>query len=177
MTSAERRDNILQLLQQSRQPISAGTIARQFHVSRQIIVGDIALLRAANEKIAATPRGYVLESDVPDGEYRVIIAVHHNDSQMEDELTTIVDNGGKILDVTVEHAVYGQISGLLRIGSRYDVQDFLTRLKNSNSTPLSELTAGIHLHTVSFTSPLDRDRTLAVLAEKGYMLKQREMNS
>ncbi len=176
MTSAERREHILQLLRQSSQPVSATTIAQKFHVSRQIIVGDIALLRAANEKIAATPRGYILESDVPPGEYRVIIAVHHNDSQIEDELTTIVDNGGKVLDVTVEHGVYGQISGLLRVGSRYDIQDFLARLKSSNSTPLSELTGGIHLHTVSFTSSEDRDRTLAALTEKGYMLKQLETN-
>ncbi|WP_085832390.1 transcription repressor NadR [Clostridium merdae] len=174
MTSAERREKILALLQQSRQPVSAGAIARQFQVSRQIIVGDVALLRAANEKIAATPRGYVLEYDLPEGEYRVIIACRHNGSQMEDELTTIVDNGGKILDVTVEHAVYGQLSGQLRIGSRYDVTDFLERLNSSHSAPLSDLTGGIHLHTVAFTSREDQERTLAALTQKGYLLEQRE---
>ncbi|WP_326522380.1 transcription repressor NadR [Faecalispora sporosphaeroides] len=177
MTSAERREKILQLLQHSRQPVSAGAIARQFQVSRQIIVGDIALLRAANEKIAATPRGYVLESDVPAGEYRVIIACRHSGSEMEDELTTIVDNGGRVLDVTVEHAVYGQLSGQLRVGSRHDVQDFLNRLSASNSAPLSDLTGGIHLHTVAFSSRQDRDRTLAALTEKGYLLGQRESDS
>lgn len=174
MTSAERREKILALLQQSRQPVSAGAIARQFQVSRQIIVGDVALLRAANEKIAATPRGYVLESDLPEGEYRVIIACRHNGSQMEDELTTIVDNGGKILDVTVEHAVYGQLSGQLRIGSRHDVNDFLERLGNSHSAPLSDLTGGIHLHTVAFSNKEDQKRTVAALTEKGYLLEQRE---
>ena len=104
----------------------------------------------------------------------MIIACRHNGSEMEDELTTIVDNGGRVLDVTVEHAVYGQLSGQLRIGSRHDVQDFINRLSASNSSPLSDLTGGIHLHTVAFSNLQDRDRTLAALTEKGYLLEQRE---
>lgn len=174
MTSAERREKIMQLLRQNRQPVSAGFMARKFQVSRQIIVGDIALLRAANEKIAATPRGYVLESTIPDGEYRAIIACRHTGNEMEDELTTIVDNGGRVLDVTVEHAVYGQLSGQLHITSRYDIQDFISRLGASNSAPLSDLTGGIHLHTVSFSSRDAMERTLGALREKGYLLEQRE---
>ncbi|WP_101696194.1 transcription repressor NadR [Clostridium minihomine] len=173
MNSAERREKIRELLRQSQQPISASTIAQQFQVSRQIIVGDIALLRASNEKIAATPRGYVMESDTPAGKYQLIIACRHSGEEMEDELTLIVDNGGKILDVTVEHAVYGQLSGQLHIYSHYDVENFISRLKKSNSAPLSDLTDGIHLHTVAFDNRQDMERTLAALTEKGYLLEQR----
>lgn len=173
MTSTERRENILELLRQSQQPVSASAIARQFHVSRQIIVGDIALLRAANEKIAATPRGYVLEPDAAPQGIRMIIACKHGYADMEDELNTIVDNGGRILDVTVEHAVYGQLSGRLDIASRFDVQNFIQSLNDSNSAPLSDLTEGIHLHTVAFETEQEKERTLAVLEEKGYLLKKK----
>lgn len=89
MNSTQRREKILQLLHENQHPVSASAIARQFQVSRQIIVGDIALLRAANEKISATPRGYVLETDTPSGDYEILIACRHSGDQMEDELTTM----------------------------------------------------------------------------------------
>ena len=57
MTSAQRRQEILSVLQQARQPISAAALAQQFSVSRQIIVGDVALLRAQGQQITAPARG------------------------------------------------------------------------------------------------------------------------
>lgn len=56
MRAEERRQAIRELLQRAKQPVSATALAAQFSVSRQIIVGDIALLRAAGADISATPR-------------------------------------------------------------------------------------------------------------------------
>ena len=47
MNSEERRLLIMKRLQQSREPVSANCLAKEFCVTRQIIVADIALLRAA----------------------------------------------------------------------------------------------------------------------------------
>ena len=44
----ERREHIIQLLTQTKKPISGTELARQMKVSRQVIVQDIALLRASN---------------------------------------------------------------------------------------------------------------------------------
>ena len=51
MTAAERRTAILGLLETQVEPVNATALARQFSVSRQIIVGDVALLRAAGENV------------------------------------------------------------------------------------------------------------------------------
>ena len=59
MDSAERRKAILKLLEESEEPVSAGSMAKRFSVSRQIIVGDVALLRASSHAISATPRGFI----------------------------------------------------------------------------------------------------------------------
>jgi transcriptional regulator of NAD metabolism len=60
MTSAQRRENIAALLAQSEQPLRASALAQRYRVSRQVIVGDIALLRASGTAIVATPKGYIL---------------------------------------------------------------------------------------------------------------------
>ena len=172
MNSAQRREKILELLQQSTQPVSAGAMAADFSVSRQVIVGDIALLRAADNKISATPRGYILQPETEPGEKRYTLACRHDNSRLADELYTIVDNGGKLLDVIVEHAVYGQLSGQLHIFSRYDADRFLEKLKQSRSTPLSRLTDGIHLHTVACESEESYRRILSLLDEQGILLKK-----
>ena len=51
MKAAERRQKIMASLSQAQVPISASALASQFGVSRQIIVGDIALLRAADSDV------------------------------------------------------------------------------------------------------------------------------
>ena len=58
----DRRQQVFNLIAQSGQPLSAAKIAKSLHVSRQIIVGDVALLRAAGHAIIATPRGYMIEN-------------------------------------------------------------------------------------------------------------------
>ena len=112
MHAEERRETILKLLRQSAQPVSASTLAGQLSVSRQIIVGDIALLRAGGADILATPRGYCLQNAAAAGLTRRV-AVRHDEAGMEAELNTMVDNGCTVVDVIVERPLYGQLTGPL----------------------------------------------------------------
>ena len=148
MRAEERRQAILNTLNNAGHPVSATALARQFSVSRQIIVGDIALLRAAGADISATPRGYVAHQPSPAGLVRQV-ACRHNSQGMEAELNAMVDQGCTVLDVIVEHPIYGQLTGPLQLSSRYDVSQFIARCAQSDAKPLSDLTGGIHLHTLS----------------------------
>lgn len=146
MEAASRRQAILDQLRTADRPVSASALAAGLNVSRQIIVGDIALLRAGGAEISATPRGYVLPR-ATDGITRTI-ACRHTLAQTGQELDILVDNGCTVLDVIVEHPVYGQLTGQLQISSRYDVEQFLARIRDSDAAPLSMLTGGLHLHTL-----------------------------
>ena len=146
MEAASRRQAILDRLRTADRPVSASALAAGLNVSRQIIVGDIALLRAGGAEISATPRGYVLPR-ATDGITRTI-ACRHTLAQTGQELDILVDNGCTVLDVIVEHPVYGQLTGQLQISSRYDVEQFLARIRDSDAAPLSMLTGGLHLHTL-----------------------------
>lgn len=165
MHAKERREKIVEILKKNDQPVSASALARQLSVSRQVIVGDVALLRAANMLISATPRGYVLE-ELTARTDTYTIACRHSKNNIVDELYTIVDNGGGLLDVTVEHPVYGQLLGQLRIFSRYDADMFLKKLDKSKAPPLSTLTGGIHLHTISCPTPQIYQRIVEELEAK-----------
>ena len=167
MHAEQRRGQILQLLQKADQPISAASLARQLGVSRQIIVGDVALLRAAGENITATPRGYLVFH--PAGLIRPV-AVQHRPDQMAQELNIIVDHGCTVLDVIVEHPVYGQLTGRLDLSSRYEVSEFIQKVANSRSRLLSALTDGIHLHTISCSDEGAYRRVLAALKQEGFLL-------
>ena len=140
MKAEERREAIAAALRTDR-PISATALAQRFSVSRQIIVGDIALLRAGGMEIAATPRGYKL--GMSRGLERAVACVHGQDG-LKAELLTMVDNGCTVIDVVVEHPLYGEITGQLSLASRYDVEQFVE--KSRETTPLSSLTDGVHLH-------------------------------
>lgn len=106
MNAEQRRSQVLACLQTAQTPLSASHLAAQMGVSRQIIVGDIALLRACGHQIFATPRGYLLQR-APQGLRKTVACVHTRE-QMEQELNLLVDNGCTVLDVIVEHPVYGQ---------------------------------------------------------------------
>ena len=169
MQAEQRREAILSTLQQALHPISAGTLAARFSVSRQVIVGDIALLRASGIEISATPRGYVILSE--DTGYVRRVACLHDGAGMESELNAMVDQGCTVLDVIVEHPIYGQLTGPLQLSNRYDVQQFITRSAEAEARPLSMLTEGIHLHTLSCPSEAVFQRVLAALRELGVLLE------
>ena len=168
MTAEQRRKNILEILTEASAPISASSLALQMKVSRQIIVGDIALLRAAGEEITATPRGYLHElAGGKAKDYR--IACIHSASEMEKELNIMVDFGCVIRDVIVEHPIYGQLTGQLNLHSRYDVSQFIRKAASVKAAPLSELTDGIHLHTVSCRDEEQLQLMKAALREQGFL--------
>lgn len=168
MTAEERRRAIWQTLSRSPQPVSATALAQQYGVSRQIIVGDVALLRAAGEAIDATPRGYVVRRGGT-GLLRQA-ACRHAAADMEQELNIMVDNGCMVLDVVVDHPVYGQLTGALHLKSRYDVQQFVARC--AQAQPLSVLTEGIHLHTLSCPDEAAWERVRGALAAAGFLLEE-----
>lgn len=171
MDSNTRRTAILDAIRQSDQPLSASKLAKQFHVSRQLIVGDVALLRAQGMEIIATPRGYVSDQDENSGVIRKI-AVEHRPEDLETEIYTIVDLGGALIDVIIDHPLYGELCGSLHIYSRYDADQFFQKVKEEHARPLSDLTDGIHLHTIqardedSFARILDALRKADLLYEK-----------
>lgn len=165
-----RREKIVNILRASDAAISATSLAAEFNVSRQIIVGDVALIRAQGIDINATPRGYVLASNDENIIRRTIVCCHSGEDMIT-ELNTIVDFGCKVIDVIVEHPVYGQIVGQLQIASRYDVQQFVDRVKSQKAHSLSELTDGVHLHTIEVPSEDVYVKLVAKLDSLGVLFK------
>lgn len=169
MDAQERRQYIARRLEESTRPVSAAALARACSVSRQVIVGDVALLRAGGMDIAATPRGYVLPQ--PSAGLVRTLACRHGGELMEAELNAIVDQGCTVLDVIVEHPIYGQLTGSLQLSSRYEVGQFVTRCRLEAAPPLSQLTEGIHLHTISCPSEEAFQRVRAALSAQGILVE------
>ena len=174
MDSNARREQIKTILSQSTGAVSAGRLSGQLGVSRQIIVGDVALLRAAGCRIDATPRGYVMrQEDKPaDGTKRAVIVSRHESSRTEEELNILVDNGCKVIDVTVEHPVYGQLTGLLDIASRYDVRNFMNKVAEAGAHSLCELTDGVHIHTIEYEDETAYKKALSELNAAGFIYRE-----
>lgn len=145
MTGENRRKDILECISSSDKPVSATKLANSYSVSRQVIVQDIALLRAAGSDIISTARGYIINST---SKVKKILYVTHTDEEMEEELNTIVDMGGRVIDVFIEHNIYGNIRAELMLSSRLDVRKFIDEIKNGKAKPLKNLTGGAHYHTV-----------------------------
>ena len=163
MNAEERRNQIAKILT-AEEPISATVLAGKFSVSRQIIVGDIALMRAAGMDIVATPRGYRLGE--PAGLVRAVACVHKGEDTRK-ELLAMVDNGCTVIDVVVEHPLYGQIAGQLSLASRYDVEKFVE--KAGSSHPLSSLTDGVHIHHLRCPDEAAYGRVCRQLEELGIL--------
>nr|MBQ8253462.1 transcription repressor NadR [Lachnospiraceae bacterium] len=170
MTGEERREQILQMLRDAKLPLSGTELSRRLNVSRQVVVQDIALLRAVNKNILSTNKGYVLFQDVSESrKAKRSIKVSHRDEQIRDELYAIVDLGGHVLDVVVEHEIYGIITCDLIIHSRHDVDDFVAQCACKGAKGLGTLTEGIHYHTVEADSESVLDQIEQELGRKGYL--------
>lgn len=170
MKGGERRERIVAELQVSATPVSGSSLAKAVGVSRQVVVQDIALLRADGHDIVATSRGYVLlggsgEPQVPTR----LVKVCHGLDDLADELTTIVDLGGAVLNVMVNHRVYGKITGDLDIRNRRDVERYLENIRSGKSYPLLTVTSGYHFHRIAADSEEQLDEIEAALREKGYL--------
>ncbi|WAW14269.1 transcription repressor NadR [Peptostreptococcus equinus] len=151
MYSEDRRMKIIQILNKTDKALSASYLGEILGVSRQIIVGDIALLRAQNNEIISTNRGYILKKD-ENKKYKEIFWVKHDGKRTKEELNIIVDAGAKILDVIVEHNIYGCIKADLNLSSRREVENFVEKLNKNDNRSLSSLTNMEHYHTVEADS-------------------------
>ncbi len=169
MDGEQRRAEILKLLTGQEKPISGTYLAQVYSVSRQVIVQDIALLRAKGYDILATARGYILNEEINLLHQRVIL-VKHTESQTEDELNTIVDNGGRVRNVIILHPIYGELVGDLMLRTRRDVKEFVHKLKQTNANQLLKLTDGTHMHTIEAPSVEELDIIEEELKSKGYVV-------
>ena len=169
MTGPERRTAIINQIKTSSAPVPGKALAAQYEVSRQVIVQDIALLRASNRNILSTNKGYLYDRADEKKVVRRTFFVCHTDEQMAEELFAIVDNGGRLRDVVVEHEIYGQITVDLILENRCDVQDFLDKISKSTARPLSILTNGKHYHTVEADREEIIDRIEQKLRLLGYL--------
>ena len=168
MDNQERRNQILKILNESSESIKGSALGKMFNVSRQVIVQDISLLRVTGENIIATPNGYIKLRR--EGILSTIVCRHSGREELTDELETIVSYGGKILDVFVEHSVYGEVKGNLNIGNKDDIESFMKKLELSKVEPLCSLTEGLHMHTIETMNKESFEKIKDELLKKGYLI-------
>ena len=166
MKVTERRKAIVNLLSASKTPISGGELSKQFNVSRQIIVQDITVLKGLGYEIFSTHHGYLLQKSPL---VERVFKLKHTTEQTEDELNSIVDLGGTVVDVFVWHKVYGRIAATLNIFSKLHVKQFLEGVRTGKSTELMNITGGYHYHTVRAESESILDKIGETLKVKGYI--------
>ena len=165
----ERRKELIRTLRGANEPVLGSDLAQQFGVSRQVLVQDMAILRAAGTDIIATPRGYLLRNPAPLA-HRDVLHVTHGRDAMVDEMTVLVDLGIRILDIAVDHPVFGVLRADLYISSRQDIYELADRLDKSGAAPLFELTGGRHSHTVESPRPDLLERAREQLKQRGYLV-------
>ena len=82
MNGEQRREKIIDILNSSSKPVSGVALASMLNVSRQVIVQDIALIRASDNEISSTNRGYVIRKK---NEHTRIFKVVHTEADAETE--------------------------------------------------------------------------------------------
>ena len=132
MNSKERREYIKNLLIKNNITYKGQFLAEELGVTRQVIVKDIAIIRAEGVNIIATPEGYLIPNE--ESNYvRRVIAVSHSKEDIYNELECIVKFGGVVEDVTVEHSLYGEIRAMLMIKTLMDIEKFTKKFKEFNA--------------------------------------------
>lgn len=170
MEGKDRREAIINELLENSKPITGAALAKKYSVSRQVIVQDIALLRAQGIHVISTGEGYFI-SQPNEGMIKRAITVKHYMSDIEEELNIIVDNGGNVLNVIVSHPIYGEIEVDMMISSRKSVQKFMKSMSSNNFVPLMHLTGGEHLHIIEAEDEETLDDIENELFKKGYLVK------
>ncbi len=168
MKAGERREKLKKILAQSAVPVSGSALAKMLSVSRQVIVTDIAILRAEGSEIISTSQGYITPEV---RECKRIFKVHHTREECETELNLFVDHGAIVKDVFVSHRAYGVLRGELNIRSRLDVQEFVESIRSGKSSLLSSTTEGYHYHTLLAPSEKVLDTIENRLWEMGFLAK------
>lgn len=169
----ERRELLLKLLRDSSEPITGSELAAKANVSRQVIVGDITLLKAKNEPIIATSQGYVyFDQPVMQNTIERIIACFHPPNKTEEELYLLVDHGVTVKDVRIEHPVYGDLTASIMVSNRKEAEQFIHKIHQTKAAYLSELTDGFHLHTISAKSEKQLNEAEASLKKAGFLIEE-----
>jgi uncharacterized protein len=146
---SDRRNLLVKLLKEASNPIPGRELGEITNVSRQVISGDITLLKAKGEPIIATSRGYVYMHPMSEqNKIEKVIVCNHTSQQTEEELNILVDHGITVKDVKVEHPIYGDLTASVMVSNRSEVKSFINNIKQTNASLLLELTDGIHLHTI-----------------------------
>lgn len=173
MEGEARRIKIMEILQEERGPVSGTELAKRTGVSRQVIVTDIALLRTSCRNILSTNRGYLLYEPVQERKlYTRVVKVKHGKEDILRELDCIVDAGGRVVNVIVEHDIYGRIVGELAIRNRADARKFVQRVVTYGTKPLTDLTEGVHFHTIEAEQEETLDVAVKALVEEGFLLEE-----
>ena len=165
----ERRKAIVTYLLAAKEPVSGTILSRQFGVSRQIIVQDIAVLKGTGCDILATNQGYIIQGSPF---FERVFKVKHTTNETEDELFCIVNLGGTVVDVFVHHKVYGKIEAALNIATEIQVKQFLEGVRTGKSTELMNVTGGYHYHTIRADSDEVLDQIEAALKKKNYIVPE-----
>jgi len=171
MDSTMRRERVCELVNKDTVPVSASALAKELGVSRQVIVGDIAILRAQGHEIIATARGYMVPKFTESNQHIGKIACCHNAENTIEELYIIVDLGATVVNVIVEHELYGEITGQLNIKTREDADAFVVRVHSSEAKLLSALTMGVHLHTIACRNKAHFEQVYHALDNAGLLVR------
>ena len=166
MTGPERRTAIINQIKTSSAPVPGKALAAQYEVSRQVIVQDMAVIRAATPGILSTTRGYVIQQDSSCvREFKV----RHESDQTAEEMNLIVDCGGRVKNISISHRVYGRVTAEMDIRSRQDVNEFVQAINSSHSSVLSSATSGYHYHLIEASSQERLDLIGEQLKKAGFL--------
>ncbi|MGI6170017.1 MAG: transcription repressor NadR [Christensenellales bacterium] len=171
MGSATRRKRLSERIAAANGPLTGAELSAELGVSRQVVVQDVALLRATGVNIVATPAGYIL---INPSDYqrpaRVFTCRHNTLENARIELLIMVECGGKVRDVIIEHPIYGDLTGQLMLSTREAVETLITRLGQAGAAPLSTITEGFHMHTVEADTKDQLDQMETRLRQAGIIV-------
>ncbi|WP_203339782.1 transcription repressor NadR [Planococcus beijingensis] len=170
----QRRQFLLEKIKTSTQPLTGGELAALTSVSRQVIVGDMTLLKAKGEPIIATSQGYLYLADRATEEASRRIACHHQANETERELKLLVESGVTVKDVSIEHPVYGELTAGIHVSNIQEVEAFMKRVRETGASYLLELTDGTHLHTITAPDNATLEKAVQTMRDNGFLLEEIE---
>ena len=165
----QRRNELAAYLLSKKEAVSGSALSEIFKVSRQIIVKDIGILKEEGYSIISTHNGYVVQGSPL---FERVFKVRHTTEQTEDELNTVVDLGGTVVDVYVWHKVYGKITAPLNISSRLHVAQFIEGVRSGKSLELMNITSGYHYHTIRAENDDVLDKIFDELKKRNYIVPE-----
>ena len=168
MEKESRLKKILEILEKESSPVSGSKIAKLLGVTRQVVVQDVAVLKSRSFNIISTARGYIFNAKRPS--FTRLFAVKHSKAEIYKELSLIVENGGEIIDIIIEHPVYGELKGNLNIRTAEDIKIFVSAMETANAEPLLTISKGVHLHTVGATSEEALNKIEEMLRKEGMLI-------